>query len=44
MADNSIFNATVCIMGILIFSIHIINLPVKKNKRKDKKALLDFLR
>ena len=43
MNDKSIFNATVCIMGILILSIHIINLLVKRNKRKDEKALLDFI-
>ena len=42
MDKNSIFNATVCIMGILILTIHIVNLIVKKEKRKDEKTLLDF--
>ena len=42
MEKNSIFNATVCIMGILILTIHIVNLSLKRNKRKDEKALLDF--
>ena len=42
MSNNGIFNATVCIIGTLILAIHIVNLLVKKNKRKDEKALLDF--
>lgn len=42
MEKNGIFNVTVCIMGILILTIHIVNLLVKKGKRKDERALLDF--
>ena len=43
MTINSIFNATVCIMGIAILSIHAINSLFKKNKREDEKRLLIFL-
>ena len=43
MPNNSVFNLTVCIIGIAIFLIHIINLLFKKNKRKDEKWLLLFL-
>ena len=42
MENKAIFNATVCILGILILSIHAVNLIVKKGKRKDEKSLLDF--
>lgn len=42
MSNNAIFNATVCIIGILILGIHVINLLVKKEKRKDEKLLQDF--
>lgn len=43
MLGNDIFNATVCTIGIAILLIHVINLLVKKNKRKDEMRLLDFL-
>ena len=42
MENNTIFNVTVCVFGILILTIHIVNLFIKKSKRKDEKALLDF--
>lgn len=42
MSNNAVFNAAVCIMGILIFSIHVVNILVKKRRRKDEKCLLDF--
>ncbi len=42
MSKNSVFNVAVCVLGIFILLIHIINLLIKKNKRKDEKALLDF--
>jgi len=42
MSNNAVFNATVCIMGILIFAIHVVSLLVKKEKRKDEMALLVF--
>lgn len=43
MTANSVFNMTVCIIGIVIFLIHIINLLIKKNRRKDENRLLLFL-
>ena len=42
MESNYIFNATVCIFGILMLGIHIISIILKKKKRKDEKCLLDF--
>ena len=42
MEKNAIFNATVCLMGILILSIHIVSLIIKKGKRRDEMTLLDF--
>ncbi len=43
MLGNEIFNATVCTFGIAILLIHVINLLLKKNKRKDELRLLVFL-
>ena len=43
MNGNEIFNVTACIIGIAIFLIHIVNLLIKKNKRKDENLLLLFL-
>ena len=43
MSNNVIFNVTVCIIGILIFTIHAVNIIIKKQKRKDERSLLDFL-
>ena len=42
MKNSYIFNATVCIIGILIFIVHIISIILKKNKRKDEMCLLNF--
>lgn len=42
MAGNSVFNATICILGIFIFSIHIVNVLLKKDRRKDENVLLAF--
>ena len=42
MSANSIFNATVCLIGILILAIHFANLALKKGKRKDEIILLCF--
>lgn len=42
MENSYIFNATVCIIGILIFIVHIISIILKKNKRKDEMCLLNF--
>lgn len=43
MAGNAIFNATVCIIGIAILLIHVVNMLLKKNKRNDEYRLLLFL-
>lgn len=42
MDNNSIFNSTICLMGILILLIHIVNILTNKDKRKDDRRLLDF--
>lgn len=42
MNEKSIFNATVCLLGVLILSIHIVNIVLKKDKRKDEISLLAF--
>ncbi len=43
MSGNAIFNATVCIIGIAIILIHVVNTIFKKNKRVDEMRLLIFL-
>ena len=43
MSNNVIFNVTVCIIGVLIFTIHAVNIISKKQKRKDERSLLVFL-
>ena len=42
MDQKSVFNATVCFLGVLILLIHIVNLFLKKGKRKDENSLLNF--
>ena len=42
MTAYSIFNSTVCIFGILILTIHVVNLLSKPERRQDDKALLYF--
>ena len=42
MPTNSVFNSLVCIMGILILTIHVVNLMSQVEKRKDEKILLYF--
>lgn len=42
MAPNSVFNATVCVLGVFILLIHIANLLFKKERRKDENYLLIF--
>jgi len=42
MENNVVFNLTVCLMGVLILTIHVVNMMVKKDKRKDEIVLLDF--
>ena len=36
MNPKSVFNATVCLLGVLILLIHIVNLLIKKDRRKDE--------
>ena len=43
MDNKVVFNATICIIGILIFLVHIINLAFKRNRRKDESWLLIFI-
>ena len=43
MNGKAIFNATVCIIGIAIFLIHIVNILLKKNRRRDENTLLSFI-
>ena len=43
MANNVVFNMTVCILGILILFVHMTNLILKANKRVDEKWLLAFI-
>lgn len=43
MNNNTVFNITVCFIGIALFLIHIVSLIIKKNKRADEKKLLLFL-
>ena len=43
MSGNAIFNATVCIIGIGILLIHVVNAIMKKNRRLDEDRLLTFL-
>ncbi len=42
MDNKSVFNLVVCILGIAILLIHIVDLTIKKNKRKDEINLLIF--
>ena len=43
MSEKSLFNMVVCIIGIMIFLIHIVNLLLKRSRRKDENVLLVFL-
>ena len=43
MSNNVIFNIAVCVMGTLLLLVHIVDLIIKKNKRKDEKILLLFI-
>ena len=42
MSNNGVFNLSVCTIGILILIIHIANILMKKEKRKDEIVLLTF--
>ena len=43
MSGNVIFNITICIVGIAILLVHIVDSLFKKNKRRDELRLLNFL-
>ena len=40
MGNNVVFNISVCIIGILILFVHVVNILIKKNRRKDENSLL----
>lgn len=42
MGSNSIFNATICMFGIAVLLIHIVDLILKPEKRRDEKDLFVF--
>lgn len=42
MDSKSVFNATICIIGVSLLLIHIVNLVLKKKKRRDEMFLLIF--
>ncbi len=42
MAQNSIFNLTICLMGIMILTIHVANILFQKDIRWEEKILLYF--
>ena len=43
MDTKTMFNAVVCLVGLLILLVHIANILLKKKRRKDENALLVFL-
>ena len=43
MDSKSMFNAVVCIIGIAIFLIHVIDIALKREKRKEEISLLLFI-
>ena len=43
MDNGTIFNITVSVIGIIMLSIHIVNILMKKNRRKDENHLLAFI-
>lgn len=42
MDNKTVFNISVCLIGMLILLVHIVNLFIKKERRKDENALLSF--
>ena len=42
MDNKSLFNITVCTIGVILLILHIFNLSLKKNRRKDENYLLVF--
>lgn len=43
MDYKTVFNATVCVVGILFLIIHAVNISLKKNKRRDDLIFLGFI-
>ena len=43
MDNKTVFNITVCIVGLAFLLIHIIDILLKKNRRKDENNLLNFI-
>ena len=43
MENNAVFNASVCLIGTVILLVHIANILIKRQWRKDEKALMSFL-
>ena len=43
MKNNAVFNMTVCLVGFVILLVHIVNVLLKKERRKDENTLLNFL-
>ena len=43
MEPNEVFNSVVCIIGIAILLIHVVNVFIKKNRRDDENRLFNFL-
>ena len=42
MAQNSVFNLTICLMGIMILLVHVANIMIQKETRWEEKILLYF--
>jgi len=42
MNSAVVFNITICIIGVLLLTIHIVNILLKNGNRKDEKNLLVF--
>lgn len=42
MDSNVVFNASVCLIGFIILLVHVANLLMRKNRRRDENALLVF--
>lgn len=43
MDNKTVFNLAVCLIGVLVFLVHIANILTKGKRRKDENALLAFL-
>lgn len=43
MENNVVFNMAVCLIGFFILMVHVVNIVMKKGKRKDEEVLLVFV-